>query len=45
MRTFIQKKTKNLYSYIVELNKDTNTNSINYDFNVIGTEGDLIKIV
>ena len=36
------KNTKNLYSYIVELNNDTN--SIDYDFNVIGTEGDLIKI-
>ena len=36
------KNTKNLYSYIVELNNDTN--SIDYDFNVNGTEGDLIKI-
>lgn len=36
------KKTKNLYSYIVELSNDTNP--INYDFNISGTEGDLIKI-
>ena len=36
------KNTKNLYSYIVELSNDANP--INYDFNISGTEGDLIKI-